>query len=125
MSDLRRVFGEMVELAGGVEWLALALGKPLSYASKISEAINGVEGRHIQFEEWLPPMLDCKPAMDRLYAWVCPRTQREVPAMARVATEGELLRALVTELTESGGIGEDALERAARRAGTDPGAFRR
>jgi len=49
----------------------------------------------------------------------------EPPQPKRVLTEREQLVALLDELADSNGIGKDILKRAAKRAGTDAGAFRR
>ncbi len=116
---LRRAFREAVEVAGGVEWLALELGKPLSYASKISEALNGVEGRHIQFEEWLPPLFSCWSAMEIIFAALCERTNREHPKAKRVATDAERAAALVRVLSKAGAAGKALLAEAAEEMGVD------
>lgn len=116
---LRSTFKRAVEVAGGVEWLALELGKPLTYASKISEALNGVEGRHIQFEEWLPPLFASYPAMEIIFATLCDRTNREHPKAKRVATDSERAAALVKKLREAGPAGEAILKATAEEMGVD------
>ncbi len=125
VSELRAVFRAAVMKAGGVEWLALELGHNLAYASKISEALNGVEGRHIQFEAWLPPLLGHWEAMEVLFGYLTERTQREHPKPKRVATDGELLKAIVEKALESGKLGDALIEEAARSIGVNAGAFRR
>ncbi len=119
VSMLRTAFKRAVEVAGGVEWLALELGKPLSYASKISEALNGVEGRHIQFEEWLPPLFQCWAAMEIIFAALCGRTSRDLPKAKRVASDHERAAALVKKLREAGPAGEAILKAAADDMGVD------
>jgi hypothetical protein len=116
---LRGAFKHAVEVAGGVEWLALELGRPLAYASKISEALNGVEGRHIQFEEWLPPLFSNWQAMDVLFAALCDRTNREHPKAKRVATDAERASALIKVLAKAGAAGKALLEEAAEEMGVD------
>jgi len=116
---LRAAFKRAVEVAGGVEWLALELGKPLSYASKISEALNGVEGRHIQFEEWLPPLFKCWAAMEIIFAALCDRTNREHPKAKRVATDAERAHAMVKVLSKAGAAGRALLAEAADELGVD------
>jgi hypothetical protein len=116
---LRAAFKRAVEVAGGVEWLAIELGKPLSYASKISEALNGVEGRHIQFEEWLPPLFSCWAAMEVLFSVLCDRTNREHPKAKKVASDGERISALLKVLGKAGPAGEALIKAAADEIGVD------
>ncbi len=47
------------------------------------------------------------------------------PQPKRVASQRELLIALLEEIEESGGLGDALKERAAKRLGTDKGVFRR
>lgn len=119
VAALRAAFKAAVEVAGGVEWLALELGRPLAYASKISEALNGVEGRHIQFEEWLPPLLSNWRAMEILLACLCDLSGREHPKAKRVATDAERAEALVKVLSKAGAAGKALLEEAAEEMGVD------
>ncbi len=116
---LRSAFKRAVEVAGGVEWLAVELGKPISYASKISEALNGVAGRHIQLEEWLPCLFSSWPAMEIIFATLCGRTNRELPKAKRIATDAERADALVKKLREAGPAGEAILKAAADDMGVD------
>jgi hypothetical protein len=116
---LRAAFKQAVEVAGGVEWLALEVGKTLGYASKISEALNGVEGRHIQFEEWLPPLLSSWPAMEILFRALCGRTNREHPKAKKIATDAERAAALIKVLEKAGPAGEALIKAAADEMGID------
>lgn len=116
---LRLAYKQAVEEAGGVEWLALTLGKPISYASKISEALNGVEGRHIQFEEWTPALLGCWKAMDIIFGALCGRTHRDMPKAKRIATDAERAAALVKVLYKAGPAGEAIIKAAAEEMGVD------
>ncbi len=116
---LRSAFKHAVEVAGGVEWLALELGKPLGYASKISEALNGVEGRHVQLEQWLPPLFGNWQAMDVFFAALCSRTSRDMPKAKRIATDAERAAALVKVLEKAGKAGRALLEEAADEMGVD------
>lgn len=125
VADLRRLFREMVEIAGGVEWLAISIGKPITYASKISEALAGVDGRHIQLEVWLPPLLEDARAKQLWCAWNNERCGYEAPKPKRVVTRDEMFAALLDELEDAGGVGDALRERAAKRIGTDKGAFRK
>lgn len=122
---LRAAFRAAVEKAGGVEWLALELNKPIGYASKISEALNGVEGRHIQFEEWLPPLLDNWNAMNVIFGALCERTSRDMPKAKRIATDAERADALVRVLEKAGKAGRALLEEAAEEMGVDLAAVTR
>lgn len=116
---LRGAYKRAVEAAGGVEWLALSLGKPIGYASKISEALNGVEGRHIQFEQWTPVLLGNWKSMDIIIGALCDRTNRERPKAKRVATDAERAAALVKVLGKAGKAGEALLREAAEEMGVD------
>lgn len=125
VTTLRSAFKRAVEVAGGVEWLALEIGKPLSYASKISEALNGVSGRHIQLEEWLPALFSCWPAMEIIFATLCDRTNREHPKAKRVVTDAERADALLKVLSKIGPAGEAIIKSAADEIGCDvPGLVR-
>jgi hypothetical protein len=119
VATLRLAFKQAVEEAGGVEWLALTLGKPISYASKISEALNGVEGRHIQFEEWVPPLLSNWRAMEILFTALCSLSHRDVPKAKRIATDAERADALVKVLEKAGKAGAALLQEAAEEMGVD------
>ncbi len=119
MALLRTAFKRAVEAAGGVEWLALELGKPLHYASKISEALNGVDGRHIQFEEWMPALFPCWAAMEILFRALCDRTNREHPKAKKIATDAERAAALIKVLEKAGPAGEALIKAAADEIGVD------
>jgi hypothetical protein len=116
---LRAAFKRAVEAAGGVEWLALELGKPIAYASKISEALNGVAGRHIQFEEWLPPLLNNWAAMEIIMAALCDRSGRERPKARKIATDAERAAAFVKACEKAGVAGEAIIKAAADEIGVD------
>jgi hypothetical protein len=120
---LRSAFKRAVEAAGGVEWLAITIGKPISYASKISEALNGVEGRHIQFEEWTPALIGCWPAMEIILGTLCELSGRDKPKAKRVATDSERAAALIKVLEKAGPAGEALIKAAADEAGVDVEGF--
>jgi hypothetical protein len=80
---LRQLFGKLVREAGGVDWLCAALDKEPSYASKISEALNGVKDRKVQID-WLAPLLDDEDAAETLLSWLSERCGYEPPVRRRV-----------------------------------------
>lgn len=125
IAEYRAIFAELAGLFGGVEQVALANNEKLSYASKISEAANGVNGRHIHWETWFPKLMKNQRAKERFVQWVNEHNGYEAPKPKRVASQAELLAALLQVADEAGGLGEALLEKAAKKIGTDKGAFRR
>jgi hypothetical protein len=121
---LYAAFAAAVRAAGGVEWLAAALDREPSYSSKLSEGTNRRDGRHVHLD-WLAPLLSDERAISILAEFICDRGGYEPPKKKRVASKDELLTALLDELGEANGVGKAVIERAAKRLGTDSGAFRK
>ena len=124
ISGLYAMARAAITAAGGLDWLASALDREPSYSSKISEALNRRDERRVHLD-WLAPLLSDAKAMELILGWLCERGGFEPPKRKRVATRDELYGALLEAVEESGPAGEALKERAAKRLGTDKGAFRK
>jgi hypothetical protein len=124
IAETYEVMRKAVTVFGGRGKLALHLGEAIDYEAHISNGLNRRHGKHA-FVDYLVPLLSHPEAGSLLIEWMCVVAGYEKPKRRAIAREAELLRALVEELGESGSMGEHAIERAAKRIGTDKGAFRR
>lgn len=119
---------EVVRNAASIESrkrIALAVGKNLDYANKVSEGMNRAGGVHIQWD-WVVALLRNNPdAAALIVEFVTTTAGYEMPERRVRLTDHQKLGALLRELGESGKVGDDVIDRAAKRIGTDKGAFRR
>ncbi len=98
--SLYALFGAMVRVAGGVDWLTAALDKNPFYSSKISEGMNSRNGKHVQLD-WLAPLLSDPRATDLLLGWLCERCGYEPPVtQRRKVTDEDYARAAREVLSE-------------------------
>lgn len=109
--------------SGGLEQLCAEMGRPATYASKLSEALTGVDGKRPSVEVMLAQLLRGDDNAMRMLGMLNEAVGCVPPLRYRVASDAELLDAVLGEL--DGKMGADVLEKAARRLGTDRGAFRR
>jgi hypothetical protein len=91
-TQLYALFGAMVRAAGGLDALVAALDREPSYHSKISEAMNRRDGRHVHLD-WLAPLLADEDAATLLMDWLSDRLGYEPPVRKRAVSEEEEMRA--------------------------------
>lgn len=120
---LYAAFRRAVQEMGGYDRLLYRLNKKPTYISRLSDGMARKEKRHVQLD-WIAGLEPA--AADVFLAALCEVFGYAAPSPKRaVVPQGELHQALLEELDEDGRIGRDILERAAKRCGTDVGAFRR
>lgn len=105
--------------------IAIAVGKTLSYESKVSEGLNRANGVHVQLDWVIAQLVNNPTAAALIIECLTGIAGFEMPERRVKLTETERLRALLRELEESGSVGNGVIERAAKRIGTDAGAFRK
>lgn len=110
---------------GGLDWAAVALGHRASYASKLSEALHGVDGRKPSLDVLLLVLSQGGDEARQVLALLCDAAGCEAPRVKRVATDAEIVAALSAEVDDSGPIGKALLQRIAARLGVDVAAVRR
>lgn len=93
INDIRSMYalvGAMVRARGGIERLTSDLDREPSYASKISEALNGRDGRHLHLDHFAALISD-EAAAALLISWLHERLDLEPPVKRRRdIDEGEL-----------------------------------
>jgi hypothetical protein len=99
--------------------LALALGEDAPYASKISEAENGVGQRYVQLR-WFAPLLASAEALDVIIAFMCGRARKQLPAPIEEMTEEDAEQEALAEVRESEELCEIVKGRIAKRRGVLP-----
>lgn len=121
-ADLRHAMAHNCRESGGLEQLCAEMGRPASYSSKLSEALAGVDGKHPSIEVLIAQLRRRDEAALELLRHLNEIGGGAPPVRHRVASKAEMFDALLEEL--DGKIGGDILDRAAKRLGTDRGAFR-
>ncbi len=122
--DIYAAFRAAMEAAGGLDWLVATLDREPSYGSRISDALGRRDHRYL-IADWFVPLLHDAQGAAILLAALANMAGYEPPKPKRVATRDELLSALLDEIEDAGGVGAALKERAAKRIGTDSGAFRK
>lgn len=97
--QLRALFGAMLRKAGGADWLAEALNREPSYASKIFDAANGVKNRKVQLD-WFAPMLDDPGAAELLLSFLSERCGFQPPVRLRTVTKEQIHEAAAAVLSD-------------------------
>lgn len=120
----QRIAAALTEL-GGLDWAAVALGHKASYASKLSEALHGVDGRKPAIDTLLLVLSQGGEEARAVLALLCDVAGCEAPRPKRLATDAEIVAALSAEVDDAGPIGKALLQRIAARLGCDVGSVRR
>jgi hypothetical protein len=120
----QRIASALTEL-GGLDWAAVALGHRASYASKLSEALHGVDGRKPAVDVLLLVLSQGGEEAREVLALLCDVAGCEAPRAKRMATDAEIVAALSAEAIDSGPIGKALLERIAARLGCDVSSVKR
>lgn len=122
---LYALVGAMVRKIGGIDAWCSRLDREPSYGSKLSEALNRKEGRHIHLEQ-LAALLDDADAAELLLSWLSERLGYEPPVRQRtvsVEEQGKALLEVIRELPEE--MREPLMARAAKRLGVKTERFRK
>ena len=117
---LRDMFRRAREAAAlDVYALASDLGEPLTYASKISEAENGVRGRHIQLR-WVARLMQYPAALEVIVAYFCRRAGKKMPEPAKAMTRQEAQADALDVLAQLDGMKDFIKAAIAKKRGVRP-----
>lgn len=119
-----RLSSAITEL-GGLDWAAVSLGRKLTYASKLSEALNLVDQRRAAIDVLLLALSQGGEPARELLAFLCDVGGCEAPRAKRVVSDAEIVAAFRAELDDSGPVGRDLAKRVAERLGVDVASVRR
>ena len=126
IDGIYQAFQQAVERAGGVVWLAASMEKPLPGVSlKVRHAPDSKGETQRATLDMLGHVGADPGARLTFLAALCDLWGCEPPELKRIATTEEKYEALLAEIEDANGVGKSIVERAARRLGTDAGAFRR
>lgn len=136
MSDVQRIRDQTTALSsrmltavsalGGLDWAAVALGRKMTYSSKLSEAFGGVDNRRPTIDVLLLILSQGgDEAAEVLRFLCCDVAGREMPRTKHVATDAEITAALRQEIDDTGPAGKALAERIAARLGVDVGSVKR
>lgn len=114
-----------ISALGGLDWAAASLGRKLTYSSKISEALHGVEGRRPTVDLLALVLSQGGDEARAVLALMCDAGGFEAPRPKHIATDAEIVAALRAEIDDTGPAGKALAERVAKRLGVDIGAVRR
>lgn len=110
---------------GGLDWAAASLGRKLTYSSKISEALHGVDGRRPTLDLLMLVLSQGGSEARDVLALLCDAGGFEAPRPKHTATDAEIVAALREEIDDTGPAGRALAERVARRLGVDVASVRR
>lgn len=107
-SVLAALFVAMVAKFGGVDALVSALNRKPSYVSKITEAMNGGEGRAIQLE-WLAPMLRDPRCAELLLSCLSEVCGYAPPVFERALTPEQTAETVTEVVAEMSGLVRESI----------------
>ena len=106
IASFRALTQVMINEVGGLYAFCALLGKPFTYASKISEAVNGMNNKHVH-ESWIVRLLVANPKnQEHLAGWVAEHYGFEPPMRLPDADEESELAAWRETAREMGDVGQ-------------------